>query len=262
LPAAEGSLADDAGLLQRAVRVAGELGLTLFRQGVNSWKKGDGSVVTEADLEIDAYLRRELLGQRPDYGWLSEETPDTEERLAREMVWVVDPIDGTRAFANAGNEWCVTAALLRKGRPVAATVYRPMTEDFFSAGEGTGSLCNGLSLRVTDGIAIAGSRVIGNRRATGPLEVAGAEPLRNLEIPLLLRLALVAAGEIDAAVSTGHKNDWDLAAGALLVQEAGGCVTDLTGATMVFNQAQAFQRGLLAAGPNRHALLLEHVRIP
>lgn len=261
MPAADLNLAGDAALLNRAVRVAGELGLTLFRQRVRNWKKADGSVVTEADLKIDSYLRQELLGQRPGYGWLSEETPDTEERLARDSVWVVDPIDGTRAFANAGNEWCVTAALLRRGRPVVAAVYRPMTEDFYSATAGSGTFRNGQQLHVSDGPIVAGTRVIGNRRATGPLEAAGAEPLRNLEIPLLLRLAKVAAGEIDAAVSTGHKNDWDLAAGALLVQEAGGCVTDLTGATMVFNRAQAFQRGLLAAGPKRHALLLEHVRI-
>jgi myo-inositol-1(or 4)-monophosphatase len=114
----------DADLLNAAVREAGGLAMTLFRGEPRQWRKQDGSIVTEADLAVDELLRARLTGARPDYGWLSEESPDDRARLGHDRVWIADPIDGTRAFAKGGDQWCVAAALLDKGRPSIAAVYR------------------------------------------------------------------------------------------------------------------------------------------
>ena len=120
----------------------GELGKSLTRQNVKRWSKPDGSEVTEADLAIDALLKDRLQAARPSYGWLSEETPDGAARLAHDRIWIVDPIDGTRAFINSRDEWCVAAALIERGRPVVAAVYRPMVEEFYTAIAGRGAFLN------------------------------------------------------------------------------------------------------------------------
>ena len=261
MPDADFNLAADAALLQASVREAGLLALARFREGVASWNKPDGSVLTEADLEVDGFLRTRLMAARPAYGWLSEETADDAARLNRALLWIVDPIDGTRAFAKGGSEWCVTGALVRNGVPVAGVVFRPMTDEFYHGAAGAGAERNGTRLAVNDGPA-AGSRVMGTKRAVSPLLDHGVEPVWPGEHPLLLRLARVAEGSLDAALSLGAKNDWDLAAGHLLVQEAGGRITDTRNRPMIFNRIGSVQDGVLAAGSQRHAELMNLVETP
>jgi len=256
LPGADFDLAQDAALLFDQVRQAGQMALERFRAGVASWHKPDGSVLTETDLEVDRFLKASLLAARPDYGWLSEETADDGARLSRPMLWIVDPIDGTRAFAKGGDEWCVTGALVKDGQPVAAAVYRPLTDDFYHATAGGGSFCNAARLKAGDG-PLAGCRMMGTRRALTPLLAHGIVPEWPGEQPLLLRLARVAEASLDAALSLGAKNDWDLAAGHLLVQEAGGRMTDARNRPMVFNRIGSVQDGVLAAGLTRHQALIQ-----
>ncbi len=252
----------DSELLFDAVREAGHLAMTLLRQNVRRWSKSDGSQVTEADLRVDALLAGQLQKARPAYGWLSEETPDTAARLACERLWIVDPIDGTQDFIHGGNDWCIAAALIENGRPVIAAVYRPVREEFFSAIAGAGALNNASRISVSGGASLAAARIAGNRKSLGPLEGQGivAETVRSL--PLQLRLSYVAAGRLDGAVSVGNRNDWDLAAGDLIVHEAGGLVSATTGETYIYNRPQPWQQGLVAAGAKRHAALINALRTP
>ncbi len=249
-------------MLFDAVREAGVLALTMFRQDVRRWSKSDGSPVSEADVKVDALLRERLQTVRPGYGWLSEETIDNEDRLSCEKVWIADPIDGTRAFINGGSDWCIAVALVTKGRPVAAAIYRPVQEEFYSATAGGGARMNDAAIVVTDSSTLTDANIVGTRKSLASLhehkivaDVSGA-------LPLQLRLAFVAQGRIDAAVSFGNKNDWDLAAGDLIVHEARGAAGDLSGAKFVYNRAQPWQHGMIAAGVQRHAAIVQALRSP
>ncbi len=250
----------DAELLHAAVREAGLLARSLFQQKIKGWTKSDGSPVTEADLAVDKILKARLHDARPDYGWLSEETPDTPERLKHRQVWIVDPIDGTRAFAQGGDEWCVAAALLVDGRPHLAAIYRPMVEDFYEAEHGRGARRNGKKLHVGTASGLAGARVLGNMSALKQLQdTAPVEAVPSGNTPLAMRLARVAEGQLDAALSTMPKHDWDLAAGDLLVHEAGGAVTGLNGKVFTYNRAETRQANYVATSQTLHATILEQL---
>ena len=256
----EFDLKQDAELLFDAVREAGALALTMFRQNVRRWSKTDGSPVSEADVQVDALLRGKLQEARPDYGWLSEETADNEGRLACDKMWIADPIDGTRAFVNGGSEWCIAVALVSAGRPVAAAIYRPVSEKFYSAIAGEGARLNAETITVTDSGTLENTRVVGTRKSLAPLHNHGVHADISGTLPLQLRLALVASGRFDAAVSFGNKNDWDLAAGDLLIHEARGVAGDLSGRTYVYNNPQPWQHGMIAAGARRHAMIAQVLR--
>ncbi len=247
----------DAELLFSAVQDAGAMGLELSRQNVRNWAKPDGSTVTEADLQIDAFLKSRLHGARPDYGWLSEESIDTPDRLSRKRLWIVDPIDGTNSFVNGTDGWCIGAALIEDGQPILAALYQPKADLFYAAALGHGAFCNRVSMKPNDGAGFAGATLLGTGRALKLLP--GVEAAASPNIPLLLRLAHVASGKADIALSLGMRNDWDLAAGHLLVQEAGGLITQSTGAPMIYNQPMPKQNGLLAAGKKRHSTVLKQL---
>ena len=244
----------DAELLFAAVQDAGAMGLELSRQNVRNWAKPDGSTVTEADLQIDVFLKIRLHDTRPDYGWLSEESVDTPDRLSRKRLWIVDPIDGTNSFVNGTDGWCVGAALVEDGNPVLAALYQPVANLFYAAALGHGAFCNKILMKPNDGAGFAGATLLGTGRALKALP--GVEAAAAPNIPLLLRLAHVACGKADIALSLGLRNDWDLAAGHLLVQEAGGVISQASGAQMIYNQVVPKQNGLLAAGKMRHDAVL------
>ncbi|MDE2445015.1 MAG: 3'(2'),5'-bisphosphate nucleotidase CysQ [Alphaproteobacteria bacterium] len=244
----------DCALLFQAVREAGAIGQALAKQAVKRWSKPDGSTVTEADITIDSFLNERLMAARPDYGWLSEETPDTPDRLTKQRLWIVDPIDGTNSFVNGTQGWCIGAALTENGKPILAALFQPVPNLFYAAAVGCGTFCNDDAAHPYDGGGFAGARLLGTGRALKILPGISAEP--SPQIPLLLRLAHVASGKADIALSLGMRNDWDLAAGDLLVREAGGIVTQSDGLPMVYNQPLAKQNGLLAAGKNRHRAVL------
>jgi len=249
----------DARLLGEVVQAAGELGLTLSRKkDLQHWTKPDGSHVTEGDLAINALFEDRLRRERPDDGWLSEETPDDPAaRMTKPRLWIIDPIDGTRAFLEGRREWCVAAALAIDGRPVLAAVYRPRGEEFFAAEAGEGATLNGQRFVIPDSTSLEGARIAGNRKALAGLAHLGIAADPSGSLPLQLRLAHVAAGRLDGAVSIGKRNDWDLAAGELLVIEAGGAVSGVSGERYIYNRPQPWQQGLVAAGAKRHAALID-----
>jgi myo-inositol-1(or 4)-monophosphatase len=249
-------LKDDALLLLNAVREAAELAVRLSKQGVRNWKKPDGSVVTEADLQLDALLKQRLHGARPHYGWLSEESIDTPARLMCDRLWVLDPIDGTNSFVNGTDGWCIGVALVEGGRPVLSALYRPVVDEFFWAVAGGGAYCNNWSINPRDGAGLENTELLGTGRAAKILLPFGVKGQDAPHIPLLLRLAFIASGRADIALSFGNKNDWDLAAGDLLMQESGAKLTDLAGRQMIYNTPEPWQNGMMAAGAQRHSAVL------
>jgi myo-inositol-1(or 4)-monophosphatase len=180
--------------------------------------------------------------------------------MAQERLWIIDPIDGTRAFIEGRKEWCVAAALAIGGRPVLAAVYRPCLDEFYSAALGEGALLNGVTLSIPDSHTLDGARIAGNRKALSGLAHLGISPDPSGSLPLQLRLAYVAAGRLEGAVSIGNRNDWDLAAGELLVLEAGGAVSTSSGEGYIYNRSEPWQQGLVAAGAKRHAALIAALR--
>ncbi|GAB4225895.1 MAG: 3'(2'),5'-bisphosphate nucleotidase CysQ [Methyloligellaceae bacterium] len=252
----------DAELLEAAVREAGELALSYFGRSPEWSRKADGSRVSEADLAVDAALRDRLISVRPGYGWLSEESEDSEERLARDRVWVVDPIDGTTAFLEEREEWTIAAALVTGGRPVLAAVFNPVSGEFFSARAGHGTLLNGARVRVSARASLAGCRL-----AASPglfRRKIWAEPWPEVNAQwvnsIAYRLALVAAGKYDGTLSLSPKHDWDLAAAELLVQEAGGRISTHAGGGFTYNARCPIQTSVIAAGPSLYPELLRRSR--
>jgi myo-inositol-1(or 4)-monophosphatase len=246
--------------LAAAVRDAGALALSTFRGELKSWIKGKSSPVSEADLAVDALLRERLLAIR-DAAWLSEETEDDPSRLKRAEVWVVDPIDGTRAYLAGSSDWAISAALVSNGRPVIAALYAPVSDELFLATAGAGATRNGVPIHASSGDAIAGARFSGPKRRLDSL--AAIEPRIETAarvLSLALRLARVASGALDGTFTGPNSHDWDLAAADLLVHEAGGVVTTLTGQSLIYNRPDPVHEALLAAGRRRHAVLLGLIR--
>jgi myo-inositol-1(or 4)-monophosphatase len=253
--------AEHAEHLARAVREAGALALTRFRTPIRSWIKGTSSPVCEADIEADHLLRERLTGDRTGYGWLSEESADDGARLAARRVWVVDPIDGTRGFIAGYPDWAISAALVEDGRPVAAALFAPVTDELFVAVSGGGATRNGVPIRANAGDRLDGARVAGPQRRLERLAGASSGIATTAKIhSLALRIARVADGTLDAALAGPNSRDWDLAAADLLVHEAGGALTSLDGRPPIYNRPEPVHRALFAAGGARHAALLALVR--
>lgn len=252
----------DLELLRDAVREAGDIALGYFGRSPEVEIKPDDSPVSEADIAVDDTLKGKLTAARPGYGWLSEESGDDQRRLQRKRVWVVDPIDGTRAFLKELPEWTIAAALVEAGRPVIGIVFNPATGEFFEAEAGRGSRLNGESVAVRNPVPLRNAELITSRsllrrkiwpKPWPPVETRWVNSVAY-------RLALVAAGASDATLSLSRKHDWDLAAAELLVQEAGGRVTTHTGGGFRYNQPLPLQQSVIAAGPALHAELLEQTR--
>jgi myo-inositol-1(or 4)-monophosphatase len=258
-PQAAPSLDEDYALLKRAVRDAGDLALTYFRQQIQVKRKPDGSEVSEADIAVDTALKFALTSKRPDYGWLSEETLDDPERLERSRVWMVDPIDGTNAFLRHVPEWTVSAALVEDGQPVIGVVFNPATKEFFHAMRGRGAFLNDRPIKASGIGTLDGARLI----ASGGLfkKKIWKEPWPEVKTrwvnSVAYRLALVASGEADATISLSAKCEWDLAGAAIIVEEAGGIVTDHHGEAHRYNRATPRFPSLVASGKALHPLLIE-----
>ncbi len=245
--------AADLTLLAAAAREAGEIALRWFRRDPTVWEKAGGSPVSEADLAADRHLSERLRGARPDWGWLSEETTDGPERLARSRVFVVDPIDGTRAFLRGEAEWAVSVAVVEAGRPVVAALYQPATDTLWTAVVGGGAHRNGTPIRVSDRHDFAGCRIAAPRKYLESRELRGIRFASRAFVPsLALRLTHVADDRVDVAYGTGNAHDWDLAAADLLVQEAAGRLTSFDGEPIRYNRAVPRHPPLGAAVPALH----------
>ncbi len=199
------------------------------------------------------------MGNRPGYGWLSEESEDTPERLQCGRVWMVDPIDGTNAFLRHVPEWTVSAALVADCEPVIGIVFNPATQEFFHAIKGQGAFLNDQPISASELDTLDGARLI----ASGGLfkKKIWKEPWPEVKTrwvnSVAYRLALVACGLADATISLSAKSEWDIAAAALIVEEAGGTITDHRGQAHSYNQTPPRFPSLVAAGAKLHPLIIE-----
>lgn len=233
-----------------------------FRQAPKQWEKGPGQVVTEADIAVDRLLHDRLIGPNPGDGWLSEESEDDLARLGKSRVWIVDPIDGTRSFAEGLPEFTISVALVEDGAPVVGVVLNPATDELFAAVRGGGASLNGAPIRATgrdglEGAAVVASRFESRRRRF-------TELLPSVEVTtigsLAYKLALVASGRYDGYLSWRRTHDWDIAGAAVLLAEAGGKLTDADGRPIALNRERPVHEGLLAGGAALHPLLLDATR--
>lgn len=246
-----------------AVRAAGAEALRLAKAGFKTATKADRSPVTEADHAVNDLLHNRLLGAFPDDGWLSEETPDTNARLSKRRVWVIDPIDGTRAFMRGIHEFCISVALVEDGTPVVAGIFNPSTDELFTATRGTGVRLNNHPVSVppvhADLLMLVSTRELHMGRFRSIEAWVRCAPMRSIAFAL----ALTAVGRVDAMVTFERENEWDLAAGALLVSEAGGMLVDAAGQPLQFNRPQPVFIGTIAVAPQAQARMLpvlDHVR--
>ncbi len=242
------------------IRMAGRRALEVARDGFDVQTKKDRSPVTTADLEVNRILSNMRQQNFPDDGWLSEESPDDPIRLQKARVWIVDPIDGTKAFVNRMPEFCISAALVETSRPVVAAVFNPSTDELFTAVRGGGLHLNGARVEPAAANELAPVVMVSpwefrrGRWATLD-ETVRCRPMYSIANAL----ALVAAGRVHATITIGPENEWDLAAGVLLVEESGGTIHDAAGKPFSFNQVHPTFRGVIAiaaaADPDLHPLL-------
>jgi myo-inositol-1(or 4)-monophosphatase len=241
------SAGEDLALLRDAARQAGAIAMRYFGKNPEVWMKGGTSPVSEADYAADTYLRETLLAARPDHGWLSEETADDLARLSARRTFVVDPIDGTRAFLEGRSTWCVSVALVEDGRSISGVLECPAKGETYWALPGQGAFRNGERIRV--------------RQAAAVVEVAGPKAMLDLVpapwqdrmkraayIPsLAYRLAMIADGTLDGTFVKPDAHDWDIAAAALILHEAGGSLVDSRREAPALAGAEV-RHGALAAG--------------
>jgi myo-inositol-1(or 4)-monophosphatase len=249
--------------LTRAIRKAGERAIDLSKKGFDVQIKKDRSPVTTADLEVNRVLHDMQRTHFPDDGWLSEESPDDPVRLAKSRVWIVDPIDGTKAYVNKLPEYCISVGLVEAGTPVLGAILNPSTDELFTA-----TLAQGLRL---NGVPVSPAAPTEERShvLVNPWEYRGGR-WADLDgrihcrpmLSIAHAMAMVAAGRVQATITIEPENEWDLAAGVLLVQESGGTAADAEGRPFTFNQATPRFRGVIAvsatAGTELRSLLQTH----
>ena len=247
--------ATDLSLLQEAAEAAGEIALRHFRDNPKVWDKGDGEgPVTEADLAVNEALHDILGTARPDYGWLSEETEDGENRLGAQRLFIIDPIDGTRAFIDGSRDWAHSLAVVENGQVTAAVVAMPAKDRTYAAALHHGAHRDGIPITVADAKPLTDATVLAARPNLAAQHwQTGTPPAfkRSFRSSLAYRLSLVAEGRFDAMLTLRPAWEWDIAAGALIVAEAGGSVTDRAGHPLRFNNRVPKLNGVVAGGPTR-----------
>ena len=254
---------DDLALILDAAREAGALAADLRRKGLEvTYKDGDQSPLTNADLAADKLLTERLRTARPDYGWLSEETADGSERLDRRRLFVVDPIDGTRAFLNNRPWWSVSIAVVEDQRPIAGVVFAPQVDETYTAIAGAGAMLNGELIQGSAATSLEDCAMVANAALfTRPSWPVPWPPMRvEQRNSTAYQICVVAAGTFDAALTLRKKYDWDLAAADLIATEASCLVGDSTGQRFAYNGANPMQANLVCAAPGLAALILERVR--
>jgi myo-inositol-1(or 4)-monophosphatase len=243
---------------EQAAREAGAIVRRYYERGVRVAEKGPDNPVTRADLEANACIQALVGAAFPDDGWLSEETADSQERLGRRRVWVVDPLDGTKEFIQHIPEFCVCVALVEAGRPVVAVEYNPAADRLYAAVRGEGTTVNGVKAAVSTTTRVADAVVLASRSEDKRGEWEPFKPRVHVRLTgsVAFKLAELSTGVGDATFTLTPKNEWDICAGTLLVEEAGGRVTALDGTPLVFNQRETLRPGMIASNGALHAGLL------
>lgn len=249
-------------LLVAAARRAGAVARGFVGQTLEiEHKPGDAGPVTDADHAVNAALHDMLRGARPDYGWLSEESEDSRDRLTRRRTFVIDPIDGTRSFIEGSGTWAHSLAVIEEGVPIAAAIYLPMKDKMYAAASGTAATLNARPIRATTRADLTGASVVAAKPNYAAIHWRGAVPdvQRAYRPSLAYRLALVAEGRFDAMLTLRPSWEWDIAAGALILTQAGARVSDRQGRPLRFNNPHPQVNGVVAAGPVLHGQLQDQL---
>ena len=240
-------------IAMQAAREAGEIAMGYYRSSYDIREKSPNNPVTTADLMVNHRIREIIYHTFPDDGWLSEETEDSPDRLAKSRVWVVDPIDGTEEFIAGAPEFAISIALVVDGVPVIGVLHNPATAELFYAYTGGGAFCNGVPIRCSPHRTLKQASVLVSQTEHQKGLLAGLIPL-VAEIQYIgsvtYKLARLAAGTGDLYVTVRPKNEWDFCAGDLILREAGGVLWDKMGQTMKYNKKRVRQStGLFAGKP-------------
>lgn len=253
----------DLSLLEDALREAGALARDLLKRPLEKIKKADGSPVTNVDLAVDTLLAERLLSARPAYGWLSEETPDDPDaRMGKARTFALDPIDGTRAMIEGARDFAISVGMLKGTAAYAGAIYLPMTDEMFLGAIGEGATLNGAPIHASTRAELEGAHIIGKRGfyKQVPFQPPWPETEFTPVQAIAARLAYIAAGRFDATILYGPKSEWDIAAGAAIVEAAGGRFTDPRGEPILFNQRVPKAPGAVAAGAKIHPLIIERTK--
>ena len=245
-------------LLDEVGQIAAEVGAMArwrWRGDYKRWEKTPGHPVCEVDLEADALLRERLGRLDPEAGWLSEETIDSAERLLQSRAWVVDPIDGTRDFIRGRSGWAVSVALVEGGKVRLGVLDAPARGQQWRAEAGKGAWLNGERLRVQDREELPGARVPADTLPRTDADLIGIERPNSIA----LRIAMLAAGEVDLVATLRWGREWDIAAAHLIAQEAGAIVTDALGRPIRFNSTSGEAFGVLASVPGIHQAAVQRL---
>jgi myo-inositol-1(or 4)-monophosphatase len=257
--------AEDLALLQDAAREAGHVAMRYWRKALKSWDKPDGTgPVTEADMEVNTLLDARLRAARPGYGWLSEETADTPDRLTRARCFIIDPIDGTRAFIHGEDTFAIALGLADGREMVAGVVYLPALDRLYAARRGGPATRNGVALSASTATEPDGAKVLTTAPNMAAQHWPGGVPAlkRSFRPSLAYRICLVAEGRHDAMITFRDAWEWDIAAASLIAERAGAVVTDARGAALRFNAPHPQAPGIIAAAPGLHGPLLSRTRTP
>lgn len=252
---------DDLALLTEAARIAGKIALRYWKRSPKQWEKGDEGPVTEADIAVNDALQKLLRSARPHYGWLSEETPDDPARLTTEAQFILDPIDGTRAFIAGEDSFSHALAVTRNGEVSAGVVFLPAKNNLFAATATGPATLNDAPISASTIKGIDGANILTPAANMAPQHWPGGVPdlKRSFRASVAYRLALVAQGRFDGMLSFRQGWEWDIAAGDLIARRAGATVTDAKGLPIRYNRPVPRANGLVAAAPALHTALLQRL---
>ena len=253
-----GTYTQELAIIKRAIRQASDRIRQICYEGLNIQIKPDGSPVTNADLEVDRILGDTLLEAFPDDGWLSEERPDHPSRLQQSRVWILDPIDGTRPFTQSLPQYSISLALIEQGQPVLGVIMNPATQEYYSAVRGAGAYLNGKPLNLANLAPLSSLNgitrptILVSPTSLPPHILEEWQPLAHC--PLILgsiaySLAMVASGQAHGVINLGRQYEWDVAAGTLIIQEAGGIILDKNQQPISLNQPHPIVNGIMTAHP-------------
>lgn len=253
MPSASFTLTDkELAPIRYVMEEAGKIALSYFQEGARTRAaihfKGDSSPVTEADIAVDKFLHDGLISYLPEAGWLSEESVDDLSRLERSLTWIVDPIDGTRAFSEGNPDWTISVALVKEGAPIAGLLWSPALNVLYEAIIGRGARRNGRLIKVSHQSDLANARIAGPASMLKPLIQNNHAIIPMPREPsLALRIARVADATLDAGLASGNSHDWDIAAADIILQEAGGRLSNIHGASLRYNLPRPIHDQLICA---------------
>ncbi len=254
---------DDIKLIKQVTHEAGRIALSYFTRDIHVWEKSPNNPVSEADIAVDDFLRTTLMQNRTGYGWLSEETEDQPERLRCGRLWIVDPIDGTRAYLAGGDDWGISVALVQDQKPIIAAFYAPVKDAFYFAEVGKGATKNGTPISTSACMDLSSARMMGDPaafKASDFWPVAWPKSMTAEQAnSIALRICQIADAQFDCCVTLRPKNDWDVAAADLILSEAGGKLTTGDGVGLIFNRKKPLHKHIVAGTTPIFPALMERV---